>query len=351
MKIINIILSSENGGAEQVFIDYLMILKKLNHQLLAITKPDAPFQDKVLELGVELKTIENNFGYYDFFAIKKIKKILEEFKADAVIAHVGKSMALVRKAIGKNNDIKLIAVNHSANVKRSIGADIIFSVNKEIFFKTIELGQPEDRSFVMYNAIDLEGAIENISQENFLSKNKIIIGAMGRFDKAKGFDMLLKTLKKLDEKFILKIAGSGKEETNLKALAQELGLENRVEFCGWIKDKKSFFTNIDIFCMPSTDAQGETFGLVLLEAIKYRKAVVSTNCDGPKEVIRNEIDGLLVNLKPSETLENRMAEAIEKVVNDDELRGKMIENSFLRMKEKFSYVALEKRMREIFGAT
>jgi glycosyltransferase involved in cell wall biosynthesis len=354
MRIVNIILSSQNGGSEQVFIDYLMVLKKLNHQLLAITKEDAPFQDKVLELGIELKKIKNNFGYFDLFAVNKIRKILKEFKADAVIAHVGRSMILVRKAIGKNKNIKLIAVNHSANVKRSIGSDIILSVNRKVFYRTIDLGQPQNKSFVMYNAIDLKDAINNVSETNLQNKKEIVIGIMGRFDKSKGFDVVLKALKNLekisDKKFILKIAGSGKEEAHLKALNKELNLEDKVEFCGWVKDKKSFFESIDVFCMSSIGSPGETFGLVLLEAIKYRKVIVTTACEGPSEVIRDKIDGLLIELEPLDNLDERIAEAIKTAVSDENLRNKMIENSFARMKENFSYEALEKRMKDVFGS-
>jgi glycosyltransferase involved in cell wall biosynthesis len=352
MKIVNIILSSQNGGAEQVFIDYLMLLQKLNHKLLAITKEDAPYKDKVTELGIELKTITNHFGYHDFFAVKKIRKILEEFEADAVIAHVGRSVVLVRSAIGKNRKVKLIAVNHSSNVKRSVGSDVILSVNKEIFFKTVDLGQSAATSFVVANAVDLSDAISVAPHINFSEKNEIVIGAMGRLEKCKGFDVLLYALAELqksDKKFLLKIAGSGVEEKNLRNIAANLGLEDKVEFCGWIKDKKKFFEKIDIFCMPSTDIAGETFGLVLLEAMKYRKAIVTTACNGPKEVVRDKIDGLLVSLKGNDALEKRLAKAILEIVNNQELHDAMIQNSFTRLEEKFSYSALEKRLAEVVG--
>ncbi len=42
MKIVNIILTSQNGGAEQSFVDYITVLKNLGHQNLAVVKIDAP---------------------------------------------------------------------------------------------------------------------------------------------------------------------------------------------------------------------------------------------------------------------------------------------------------------------
>ena len=142
MKIVHIILTSQNGGAEQAFIDYSVALKKLGHEILAIIKNDAPYAAAVENLGITVKKVPNKLGFYDIFTVKKIHEILQEFNADAVIAHAGRSTVLARRAIAKiKNKIFLIAVNHSMNVKRSIGADIILSVNKEIFLRTINAGQ------------------------------------------------------------------------------------------------------------------------------------------------------------------------------------------------------------------
>ena len=120
MKIANLIVTSQNGGAEQVFLDYTRLLKKLGHDVVPIVKNDAPYANSLSSL----KKISNNFGYYDFFAIKQIIKILREENIHAIFTHAGKATVLARKAIAKikNKKIFLIAINHSTNVKRSIGA-------------------------------------------------------------------------------------------------------------------------------------------------------------------------------------------------------------------------------------
>ena len=136
MKIAHIILTSQNGGAEKVFIDYIYLLNKIGHENFAIIKNDAPYYSKLENLNVKTQKITNKLGYYDFLATKKIKDFLQENQIDVVIAHAGKSMVLTHKALRKitNKKIILVAVNHSYNIKRSLCADFIFSVNKEIFF-------------------------------------------------------------------------------------------------------------------------------------------------------------------------------------------------------------------------
>lgn len=352
MKIVNIILTSQNGGAEQSFIDYLTVIKGLGHGVLAIVKDDAPYVEKIESLGIEVKKIKNSFGYYDIFAIKDIKEILEEFKADAVIAHVGRSIVLANKAIKKIKDkeVCLIAVNHSMNVRRSIGADYIFSVNKEAFHRTIDLGQHFSKSFVIPNAIDLTDAITDIPQVNLQNKEQIIIGAMARIDDKKGLNHLIKAIKILEEKssknFKLKIAGSGPYQETLEKLVKSLNLENKVEFLGWIKDKKQFFAEIDIFCSPSYN---ETFGLVLLEAMKYGKPIIATNTDGSKEILHHEKDGLLVDLKAINDLENSLCDSIIRLANEPDLLNRMIDNSTKKLIDKFSYAALEQRIEDVLG--
>jgi glycosyltransferase involved in cell wall biosynthesis len=269
---------------------------------------------------------------------------------------MGRSSFLARQAVkslNKKNSAKKIfqiAVNHSDNVKRSIGADIVFSVNKKILQRTVELGQKEDRTFVIPNAINLSDAYEALPQANLKTKEKIIIGTIGRLDRTKGFDLAIKALKNLaqisDQKFILKIAGSGYFEPNLRALAKKLNLENQVEFLGWIKNKKEFFDSIDIFCLPS---KNESFGIVILEAMKFMKPIIATNADGPQEILRHEFDALMVDLNSEKKVEEQLAQSVLRIINEENLADKLVNNAAKKLRLRYSNQALEDRMADIFG--
>jgi glycosyltransferase involved in cell wall biosynthesis len=351
MKIAHIILTSQNGGAEKVFIDYIELLKNIGHENFAIIKNDAPYYFKLEKLEIKTQKITNKLGYYDFLASKKIKDFVAENKIDIVIAHAGKSMVLAHKALKKisNKKVILVAVNHSYNIKRSLGADIIFSVNKEIFFKTIDKKRTPENSFVIYNAIDLKDFEPNFCEYNFVEKSPIILGVIGRLHDAKGFDLAIEALKILQKnsahKFILKIAGAGEEMINLQKKVKDLNLENDVEFLGWIDDSKDFFDQIDIFILPS---KIETFGLVILEAMKYGKPIIATNCDGPKEILRHEVEGLIIDLKSNESLPNQIAKNVEKLIIDQELANNLVKNSYQRLKARFSFEVLQGLLGDIF---
>ena len=359
MKIINIILTSQNGGAEQVFIDYLIVLKNLGHEVLAVVKQDAPYADKISSLGIAVKKISNRFGEHDIFAVKELQKILQDFSPMSVIAHVGRSVVLSKKAIKKfpNHKIFLIAVNHSNNVKRSIGADLIFSVNSTIFAQTIDAGQSEDSSFVIPNAIDTADIESNHFDVDLSKKNQINIGALGRFDRTKGFDVLIKAIDYLNKisqenksgrTFKLLLAGSGYYEKNLTDLVKDLNLQDKVIFKKWINDKKSFFSEFDIFCLPS---KNETFGLVLLEAMKYRKPIVASNSEGPKEIISDNKDGLIFDFYPEDKNHENLANKIIKLIEDRSLANQLVNNANRKLINRYSLTSLELRLKEIFGPT
>jgi glycosyltransferase involved in cell wall biosynthesis len=357
MKIANIILTSQNGGVEQVFIDYMRIFKKLGHENLAIIKNDAPYHDLAFENTNLLKKTSNKFGFYDFFAIRNIKKYLEEFEPKVLFAHTGRATELSRKAIKKiKKKIILVSINHSMNVKRSIGADLVLSVNKEIFYKTIDQGQPKDRSLIVHNAIEVKDISNDIAKINFKDLKEVTIGGIGRMDdNGKSFETSIKAIKILNEyakennlnkKFFLKIAGSGKVKKDLEKLAFDLGVEEQVEFMGWIKHVEIFYNQIDIFCLTSI---AETFGLVLLEAMKFKKPIISTKANGPCEILREKKDAIMIDIEPKELCAEKFAKAIIEISSNDKLANSLVENAYKRLKDKFSFQVLENSLKEIVG--
>jgi glycosyltransferase involved in cell wall biosynthesis len=147
------------------------------------------------------------------------------------------------------------------------------------------------------------------------------------------------------KKFILKIAGIGEEESKLKKMVKDLSLEFDVKFLGWI-NKEDFFNEIDIFLLTSNV---ETFGLVTLEAMKYKKPIISTNTDGSLEIIRDGVDGLLVDNNSTEDIELQFAKAIQKICEDDNFSNQMVNNAYQRLLEKFTFNNLQNNLKEIFG--
>lgn len=150
-------------------------------------------------------------------------------------------------------------------------------------------------------------------------ENKQVL-AVGRHDPIKGFDMLLRCWKKIvknhpDWKLI--IVGKRTHSINLKNLAQKLSITDSVVFRGHTKDMSKVYLESSIFICSS---RIEAFPLVILEAMSFGVPVVSFDCDyGPREIISNSIDGILV---PQNNI-NVLADSTCHLIKNSHIRKEM----------------------------
>lgn len=166
-----------------------------------------------------------------------------------------------------------------------------------------------------------------------LKKNGRRILHVGRISYEKNIDVLLKAFKIVIEKYpdaVLYIAGNGPDVDSLKELAKKLKIEKNINFLGNIEHEKlrQVYSGSDVFVTASTI---ETEGLVILEAMSCGMPVVGVNKLAMPYIVKNGANGFLVN--PGDF--RAIAEGMEKLLKDKELRDKFSKNS-LKMSEKFS---------------
>jgi glycosyltransferase involved in cell wall biosynthesis len=145
--------------------------------------------------------------------------------------------------------------------------------------------------------------------------NGPIIGAIGRLAFQKGFDVLLRAMRELDEATAV-IVGDGEERLPLQALARSLGVADRTIWAGWSDDVPSRVRSFDVFVLPS---RFEGFPLAVLEALLAEKPVVAADVGSVAEAVVPGETGFLV--PPDDP--GALAAAIGQVLADADLRRRL----------------------------
>ncbi len=136
---------------------------------------------------------------------------------------------------------------------------------------------------------------------------------------AKGLDILLKACAELRKRglpFVLHLIGDGPAREELEQLSQQLGIYDDTIFYGYMLHPEEMIPFFDVFVLPS---RAESFGSVFAEAALCLLALVGTNVGGIAEQIQDGVNGLLV--PPEDPV--KLADALEKVINDPHFRYEM----------------------------
>ncbi|WP_308164503.1 glycosyltransferase family 4 protein [Nonomuraea sediminis] len=154
-------------------------------------------------------------------------------------------------------------------------------------------------------------------------ESKVVV-AVGRMTRIKGFHRLItawEQVAKAHPDWTLRIYGAGPQEENLANQVVEAGLQGKVELPGATSDVGAVLEQASIFVLSS---RHEGFPMTILEAMGKGLAIVSFNSPhGPKEMITDEVDGLLVKPRTNDNL----AAAIIRVIEDEQLRRHLAANA------------------------
>lgn len=322
MKIVNILFNYKRSahdnkvlGVERCFIDYAKYLILKGAEVASVLKSGMVYRDELKKTGSQIFEVPAlNRG--DIFSIFRLAVLFFKFLPDVAICHSGRALFFARFARFLSfQNFPIIAIDHGINPKKFLKADYVLTVNSYFSRELVKAGKAPDRALVIPNMIEVPEDFIPLVKQKF--RKPLRLGSLGRLYPEKNFDTVLRAMAILHDRGIecsYVIGGVGPSEQSLSKLATELRLEDNFKILGWTTDKKKFFEGIDIFILPS---YGETFGIVLLEAMLYSTPIITSNSWGPDEVIDHEINGLKVSKDNEKAMPKLLADAIERLMNDE----------------------------------
>ena len=336
MKILQIMGGYLDGGAEIFYIDALIALKNVNEEQYAIVnKKNKKGISKLKKLKIPFKAVSFN-KLFKWPTKSSIKKVVKEFKPDIVHYWMGRAASFTIN--GKHINIGW----HSGyrGVERFKACDYHIALTKELK-KHIASQGIEFNNIYELPIYTNKNTSKKISRKNFNTpEDKPLLLSLSRLHPVKGIDTLLKAMVKIPDVFLW-VAGSGPLKKELMDQSEMLGLEGRVKFLGWRDDKEALMATSDVCLFPS---RNDAFGAVIIEAWAAKKPNISCKSPGPKEIIKHNHNGLLVEIDNVDQL----VRAIKKVINDKKLRILLAKNGYERFQKSYSEKAFSKNILKVY---
>lgn len=175
---------------------------------------------------------------------------------------------------------------------------------------------------------------------------------VGRLDERKGVRFLLEALPKIlkQQPVELRIVGKGHLEAEIKAQCAEMGLENSVQFLGFVSKEElaDEYASCDIFVLPAiVDSKGDTegLGIVMIEAMAHEKPVIASQVGGIPDVIKNKETGMLIPERDPDAL----AAAVQEMLNRPAWASALGKAGLADVKIRFSWEKISAQWQSIFS--
>lgn len=330
-KLVIFVDSLKRDGAERVSVNLAKYMNENNIETTIITEWVSEEEYDVPQGVNRINLDAKKNKYLNYFKnVNKFNQILKNIDPDLMLV-MDLPGCLLSIPASKKLDIKVIVSERNdpthfpgkkiialiARKLMSLADGFVFQTEGAMsFYKKMVKG----RGIIIPNPIFVE-SLPNY----FDGKREKTIVTAGRLTQQKNQKLLLSSFKKVNEKhrdYKLIIYGEGELRNNLSQQIKSLGLDNVVKLPGNEKKLLEKINSAGIFVMPSNF---EGMPNALLEAMALGLPVISTDCPcgGPKAVIQNEVNGLLVPVED----ENAMTNSILYLIENQEKANEMGRNA------------------------
>jgi len=333
--------------------------------------PEFDLHERAQKLGVESFHAIDEIFKFDIGAMRRLLKLLREKQIDVYHGHCYKSdlyglilsrfhkMKLVTTAHGPLASFKFFWASKNWRVRYLYDQidlrllkhyDLVLMVSDTMRDIISRYGVDPQRMMWIRNAIDSKyfrrsGAPDAAFRAELgIPPGAPVVGAVGRLNGEKDYPNMLRAAQILLEQrpdLYFVIAGKGELEPELKALATELGVAQRVIFMGHFHDVRKVFELMDLYVLSSTR---EGLPNTVLEAMAMEVPIVSTDVDGVKEAVTDQREAFLVPAQDSA----KLAEGIARMLDDRQLRERLARDARAKVEAEFSFAHRTRKIETLY---
>ncbi|WP_061086463.1 glycosyltransferase [Heyndrickxia coagulans] len=343
-----------NGGVATYInelLEYQLADPTVEDVFLAISDYNSEMNFNIDEKKIFRYKYKRNIIYI-FIALFTLNNIINKVKPDIIHLHSTFAGIMVRLLFFiKKKDSHIIYTPHGwsfimdiSKFKKRIFSivekilsnrtDKIINISQFEYDESMKYGLPEAKSVIVHSGVKISNRTKKIDLK--LDSNKINLLFIGRFDYAKGLDILLELFKRnnIKDRELYIIGASVLKDTKVV-------IPKNVHELGWVNHNEidDYIVNFDAIIVPS---RWEGFGLVVLEAMRNKKAVLVSSRGALPELVIEGLNGFIFDINSSEDV----LKCISKI-RKDELEKMGIEGYKL-FKSKYTSKNMNKSILSIY---
>ena len=362
--IIQVFATPSWGGGEQFVYDLSRRLMADGRRVVLVSRPSAVIGQRVAALGAPFHTLPMK-GVADMLSALMLARLILKYRPDTIHVHHFKDAftaayaCLLCRAFGIRTRIVLTRHLVKPGKRGWIYRWLYGQIDRIAFVSELArreflAGKPAvnpSKLCVIPNSVPeiggktLAGDLPDLRRQYGIASNVPLLLFCGRLVPEKGCDVLLEACARLKTlPFALVLAGTGEKnfEKRLHDMAAEQELLGKVFFAGFVRGANRLLSQADISVSPSVCS--EAGSLTVLEAMQAGCAQVASDNGSQPEFIDNGTTGLLV--PPAD--EERLAEALRRLLADDDLRRRMGRAAKECFDRHFSYERFYVRYLELY---
>lgn len=326
-----VMLANHLIGSHKVFI---ISWQKHEHSFF-------PLDERIPIFSLLKRNNANIYGYYfhAFFAYLRLKR---REKPDLIIdvCMASSLLSIPVNAFCKSKIISWEHFNVAINWNRFTGVwarKLASKYADRIVVLTRADQEGYENKYNSKNLVVINNAILLNASSQYGVANKNIL-AIGRFNYQKGFDMLIDIWhilypKLKDKEWSLTIVGDGEDKNKIESKVMELNLQHCIKLRAATKDIETYYCSSSIYVMSS---RFEGLPLVLLEAKTMGIPIVSFDCpNGPRDVVRDQIDGYLIPCFNKEVFADKLLSLMENETKRMEFSTNALSDAYRYSPERF----------------